>query len=339
MDQESNVYREKLLTVYLASFDFKYKNEVHDMVVSIIRLASHNFELADLNIIRQSIKELRKSYKVFAPYRDTRKVSIFGSARCEESNLNYQLAMRVAKKITELGYMVITGAGGGIMEAGNRGSVLNRDFGVNIDLPMEQDANDYIKHSNKLASFKYFFNRKLIFVKESDAAIFFPGGFGTHDEAFELLTLIQTGRCAPRPLLFMNYPKSTYWTEWFAFVRSELLDKNYISSGDMNMVKILNNEDDCVEELHRFYRHYHSIRYIDNQAIMRLNRAVDDEELKQLEVEFEPLNFHSFRYYEPFKFEADDIYPDRHRLVFDFSKHNYGDLYALIEVLNQKPTM
>ncbi len=334
MQQDSNVFREKLLTDYLDSFDFNYKNEVHDMIHEIIRLASHNFELADLNIIRQSIKELRKSYKIFAPYRDTRKVSVFGSARCLEDNLNYQLAMRVAKKVTEMGYMVITGAGGGIMEAGNRGSVLNRDFGVNIDLPMEQDANEYIRYSNKLASFKYFFNRKLIFVKESDAALFFPGGFGTHDEAFELLTLIQTGRCAPRPLIFLNYPDSTYWNEWFDFVRQELLDKSYISDCDMHMVEIVDNEDECAAFLKQFYRSYHSIRYIDDRAVMRLNRGISATELAQLESKFNKCDFHSFAYYEPFKFEPDDSYPEKHRLVFDFSKHNYGDLYALIHAVN-----
>ena len=295
MNDERFEYPEKLLTDYLSTFEFQNKSVIHEMILSLVELAKQNFDVSDINIIKQSIYELRKSYKVFARYRDTRKVSVFGSARCPESNLNYQLTLETVRAITELGYMIITGAGNGIMEAGNRGAVMNRDFGVNIELPFEQEPNEYIRDSNKLVSFKYFFNRKLIFVKESDAALFFPGGFGTHDEAFELLTLIQTGRCAPRPLIFMNYDDSEYWQRWFSFVEHELLGKEYISSGDMHMIEIYSDPKECVKSIQEFYKVYHSIRYHENLAVIRLNHALDSSQFMTIRDTYEGAFFRSFR--------------------------------------------
>ena len=273
---------------------------------------------------------------MFSRYRDSRKVCIFGSARCPESNPNYELTMAVSRLITEHGYMIITGAGNGIMEAGNRGAVMNRDFGVNIDLPFEQEPNEYIRDSNKLISFKYFFNRKLIFVKESDAALFLPGGFGTHDEAFELLTLIQTGRCAPRPLVFLNDQSGDYWNHWHTFVEQELLRNEYISEGDMNMIKIVNSPQDCLSIIDTFYKVYHSIRYQNDMAIIRLNKSLSQASLKDIRNQFENEFFQHFQYFDPYHCPYDEPNDDKPRLVFKFSKGHYGELYNLITHLNDQ---
>lgn len=316
--------------------DVAYPEKFKEMVYQVIKLAKETRSLHDLNIIQSTLKELRQANHLFTPYRDTRKVCIFGSARTPESNPHYQMAQDFSAQITQKGYMIITGAGPGIMEAGNRGAGTDMSFGVNIKLPFEQSANPYIAHSSKLISFKYFFNRKLTFMRESDATVLFPGGFGTHDEGFELLTLIQTGRCAPRPLLLLETPESTYWKTWYKFIKDELLGNHYISEEDMALISMPKTVEESVSVIENFYKVYHSIRYIGDLAIIRLNRGLTNSQLNTINREFSDLSTDgTYSLYDPHAIESDsDTYPEQYRLVFHFDKIRYGRLYQLILTLN-----
>jgi uncharacterized protein (TIGR00730 family) len=246
------------------------------------------------------------------------------------------MAELFSKKITQKGFMVITGAGGGVMEAGNKGSEMNMSFGLNINLPFEQKANPYIAEDPKLVSYKYFFDRKLAFVRESDATVLFPGGFGTMDEGFEVLTLLQNGRCAPRPVILMSDPKSRYWELWIEFVRSALLKFNYISEEDMNLFALSKDADEATELITRFYSRYHSVRYVGKTSYLRLNSAIPKHSLSRLEQEFSELVLpKTLSLYEPHKCPDDARdYPDKWRLSFRSEKMNFGKLYELIQFIN-----
>ena len=316
--------------------DVAYPEKFKEMIYEVIKVAKESKSLHDLNILLSTMKELRKANHLFTPYRDVRKVCIFGSARTPESNPHYSMAQEFSSQITHKGYMVITGAGPGIMEAGNRGAIADMSFGVNIKLPFEQSANPYIAHSSKLISFKYFFNRKLSFIKESDATVLFPGGFGTHDEGFELLTLIQTGRCAPRPLILMESPGSTYWKTWVTFIRKELLDNHYISEEDMFIISTPTKVEEAVSVIENFYKNYHSVRYVGHLAFIRLNKRLTEAQLNDITKRFSDLATDGhYHMYDPQEAEGDsEDYPDQYRLVCHFDKVRYGRLYQLILALN-----
>ncbi|MEK7298855.1 MAG: TIGR00730 family Rossman fold protein [Candidatus Margulisiibacteriota bacterium] len=307
---------------------------------SISKLVSGKTSTQELKLIDQSLKELHQSFKVFFPYRDARKVCIFGSARTPAEDPEYLLTETLAAKITEMGYMVITGAGPGIMEAGNKGAEYNKSFGVNIELPFEQEANPYISGSSKLVSYKYFFNRKLIFVRESDATVLLPGGFGTHDELFEVLTLIQNGRCAPRPVVLLSAPGSTYWKSWNQFIRHELLDKNFISECDMEIFTITQSVDEAVAAITHFYSAYHSIRYLRDEAILRLNVAATEAMIDGLNRYFHDVLLDGgFEAFVPTPTElkeinGDDVYADKHYIRFHFNMAHFGRLCPMIQFIN-----
>jgi uncharacterized protein (TIGR00730 family) len=318
------------------TLDTPYQKLGKDMIVDLLKLISESGDFHDLNLVQTTLNELRHAFKVFLPYRDVRKVCIFGSARTPETDPNYQIAEEFASKITKIGYMVITGAGPGIMEAGNRGAEGDMSFGVNIKLPFEQQANPFILESPKLVSFKYFFNRKVVFLKESDATVLFPGGFGTHDEGFEVLTLIQTGRCAPRPLIMMSAPNDSYWTRWREFIQRELCDKHYISPDDMSLLSFPETADEAVHEITKFYKTYHSIRYFHDLAVIRLNHPLHSATMKAINNTFSDLvTSGSFEMCDPDQFMLDHgNYSDKYRLVFKFNKVTYGRLNALIRFIN-----
>lgn len=313
-----------------------HPEKLKEMVYQLLKFSEETQSLHDLNILQSTIKEMRQANQLFRPYRDTRKVCIFGSARTPETDPHYAMAQSFAEHIVQKGFMVITGAGPGIMEAGNRGAGPDMGFGVNIRLPFEQSPNPYIANSSKLISFKYFFNRKLTFIRESDATILFPGGFGTHDEGFELLTLIQTGRCAPRPLLLLEAPESTYWKTWFAFVKDEILGNRYISEEDMALISIPKTVEESVAIIEDFYRIYHSIRYVKDTAILRLNKPLSASALQNIQTQFKDLApSGDFTQHEPFAYEPDqEEYADKYRLTFTFDKVRYGRLYQLILAFN-----
>src|SRR5437899_10785665 len=227
----------------------------------------------DVKLLSTALKELRYAFKVFAPYRTRRKVTVFGSARLAQDHPACVQAREFGRRCAEAGYMVITGAAHGIMEAGHVGAGRANSIGVNILLPFEQDANPIIAGDTKLMHLKYFFTRKLLFVKESDAVALFPGGFGTLDEGFEVLTLIQTGKSHMFPVVCVDYPGDDYWQTWDQFIRKQLLGRNMISPADLSLYKVTDSVAAAVHEIRNFYRVYHSMRYVKGQLVLRLHKA------------------------------------------------------------------
>ncbi|MFA6356216.1 MAG: LOG family protein, partial [Candidatus Omnitrophota bacterium] len=208
---------------------------LREILTTAVKLGRESDDKGDLKLVNNTLKELRYSFKIFSPYRHVKKAVIFGSARSKPSSPEYKMAEEFARKMTGKGYMIVTGGGPGVMEAGNKGANMGMEFALNIRLPFEQKPNPYIYEKQKIISFKYFFTRKLIFIKETDATVLFPGGFGTNDEGFEMLTLIQTGKSKPRPILMMEPEGSTYWAVWRRFVNNELLRNGFIEKEDMSL--------------------------------------------------------------------------------------------------------
>ncbi|MEE8370470.1 MAG: TIGR00730 family Rossman fold protein, partial [Dehalococcoidia bacterium] len=229
-----------------------------DMITACFRLARDRTDRGEMKLVNASLKEFAYAFRVFKQYRGFRKVSIFGSSRAEPDDPNYKYACRFAAAIAERGWMVITGAGPGIMEASQQGAGAERSFGVNIRLPMEAEPNAVIEGDPKLINFKYFFTRKVTFLKESDAFVLFPGGFGTLDEAFELLTLMQTGKSDLHPVVLLEAQGGTYWSDWRRFVDEQLAQRGLISVEDLDLLRFADNIDDAVDEIEAFYRNYQS---------------------------------------------------------------------------------
>jgi uncharacterized protein (TIGR00730 family) len=240
----------------------------------------------DLKVINRALSEFRYAARVFKPYRQARKVSIFGSARTPEDDPRYQMAVDFAKQLAANGYMVITGAADGIMKAGNVGAGKENSFGVNILLPFEQAPNEILADDPKLITFKYFFTRKLFFLMEAHSVALFPGGFGTQDEGFETLTLVQTGKAPPMPLILMELPEDDYWTNWDRFVRDQMLGRGLISPEDLSIYKICNTPEDGIQWLKFFYSTYHSLRHVRRKLVLRLERELGDDHVDTLNEEF-----------------------------------------------------
>jgi len=249
---------------------------VREMVETCLKLLRNGTPVGDIKILNAALRELRYAFKVFAPYRNVRKVSVFGSARSARESSACRTAFEFAQRIRDAGYMVITGAGHGIMGACQEGAGPDHSFGVNIRLPFEQGPNEVIAKDPKLLTFRYFFTRKLIFIKEADAAALFPGGFGTHDEAYECLTLVQTGKTKPMPIVFLDAPRGTYWKTWKRYVEEHLLRHRLISPEDMALFKVTSSVDEAVEEITRFYRVYHSARTVDRNLVIRLTHRIPE---------------------------------------------------------------
>ena len=293
-------------------------------------------DLLDIKILNRALKELRYGFKVFQPYHHVRKVSIYGSARTPQEDPNFQLAYRFGRLLSERGFMVITGAGPGIMWAGHEGAGRESSFGVNIMLPFEQAPNSLIAKDKKLINLKYFFTRKLLFVKESHATVLFPGGFGTLDEGFEVLTLIQTGKTDPAPVVLLEVPECDYWERWMDFVRDQLLPRGLISETDLALFKIFHHEADAVEEIETFYRNYHSIRYVGNNLVIRLQHPLETEEVRQLNHEFDDLLIDGeYIQTDALPEESDDTdVMGLPRLIFQYNRKDAGRLRQLINRLN-----
>lgn len=309
---------------------------VQEMLASVLRLKRQNASRAELKMVNSALKEFAYTFRVFAPYRDRQIVSIFGSARTKEGEPAYKAAKEFAAEMARLGWMVITGAGFGIMQAGHEGAGAEHSFGANIRLPGVNPANVYIANDNKLINYKYFFTRKVTFMKESDAFVLLPGGMGTLDEAFELLTLIQTGKSDIHPVVMLEPEGSTYWTEWLEFIKGELLARALISPGDLSLFRIASTTAEAVEEILGFYANYHSARFVGDRLILRLHRAPDEAGLARLNEEFADLLDHgSFRVIDatpPEIREGECL--DHERLAF-YPVHNYGRIRELIDVLNK----
>ncbi len=303
----------------------------------LLRVAQEDTERLNWKILTASLEDLEQGFKRFYPYRHTRKISIFGSARTAPQEPEYQIAFDFARCMTEAGFMVITGAGGGIMQAGNAGAGRDNSFGLNIQLPFEQGANSSINGDDKLINFKYFFTRKLFFLKESDAIALFPGGFGTQDEAFETLTLCQTGKYGPVPLVLVDRPGGDYWYSWNDYICSQLKAKGLISSEDPSLYTITDRLDVACQTIKNFYRVYHSSRYIGKLFVMRLNLELSDPVVEQLNHEFSDiLNQGEITKNVALPQEQQDLeILHLPRLSFYFNQKSFGRLYQLISKINR----
>lgn len=292
----------------------------------------------DVKLLSTALKELRYSFKIFAPYRHRRKVTVFGSAWLPADHPAYQQAVEFSRKVAEAGFMVITGAASGIMEAGHVGAGRENSIGVNILLPFEQDANAIIAGDVKLMHLKYFFTRKLLFVKESDAIALFPGGFGTQDEGFEVLTLIQTGKSHLFPIVMVDEPGGDYWRIWQRFVEDVLVKRKLISPADLALFKIADSVDDAVIEVLNFYRVYHSMRYVNDDLVLRLQRALPEPVLEQIRLEFADIvKSGTFELTSALPAEASDPHlATLPRLRFRFDRRNLGRLRMLIDLINRE---
>ncbi|MFN0137437.1 MAG: LOG family protein [Phycisphaerae bacterium] len=306
------------------------------MIQTICRMAKDNAARAEVKLLQRALGELRYGFKVFAPYRHTRKISIFGSSRTPESHPDYLATVDFARKISERGWMVITGAGDGIMKAGHGGAGRAASFGVAIRLPFEQKTNDIIENDAKLVNFRYFFTRKLMFVKEASAVALFPGGFGTQDEGFEALTLIQTGKSALVPIVMCEQKGGSYWPAWKQYVERELLGKGMISEADMSLFFITDDVDAAVKNVCDFYRVYHSSRYVDDDLVIRLERPIGPATLQRVNDEF------AGRVLKGGKIEQIDAsLPEEQgehghlpRLKMRFDKKSLGLLRRMIDIVN-----
>jgi uncharacterized protein (TIGR00730 family) len=309
---------------------------VEDIIINALKLLTDVKDRGDARIIRTAVRELRYAFRLFAPYDNKRKVTIFGSARTLPTRQEYLEAVDFAKKISEEGYMVITGAGQGIMQAGHEGAGPEMSFGANIQLPWEQSANPIIDKDKKLISFKYFFTRKLTFIRHSDAIVLFPGGFGTLDEGYEALTLMQTGKGRLVPLVLLDRPGGNYWKTWDKNIREHLLRAQLISPDDLRLYQVADNAVHAVRIITRFYRNYHSSRTVKDLLVIRLKHAPSASAIESLNADFEDIIIgEKFQIIPPTPEETEhNDHLDLPRIAFGFDRRQYGRLRQLIDVLN-----
>lgn len=330
---------EQALAELLARFQERYgesrsPESVRQMMVTALRFVTDGTSPADLRLVSNALKELRHAFRVFAPWAHVRKVAVFGSARTRPGSPDWIAAERFAEQIVRAGWMAITGAGPGIMEAAQGGAGRQASFGVNIRLPYEQRANPIIHGDPKLVNFRYFFTRKLVFVKEAHAIALFPGGFGTHDEGFEALTLIQTGRSEIVPVVFVDAPGGHYWRDWRQYVDSHLRARGLIDPDDMALFRITDDVDEAVRIVVDFYRNYHSSRFVRDLLVVRLRVAPDADELAKWNRDFPDLVLDG-------EIELGSALPeeggedaDLPRLLLHFDRRRVGRLRQLIDRIN-----
>jgi uncharacterized protein (TIGR00730 family) len=334
-DLPANI-QEDLLMVLEQLPTMQHGTLIRQVLETILRMMGREADRLDWKILNYALLDMERGFQVFFPYRHIRKITIFGSARLATDSPDYQLAKAFAEKITQLGFMVMTGAGGGIMQAGNAGAGPEHSFGLNIQLPFEQGANPVMEGDPKLINFKYFFTRKLFFLRESDALVLFPGGFGTQDEGFEALTLIQTGKADPMPVVLVDHPGGDYWQGWDAYIRTHLLDQGLISPDDPSLYTITDNVDDACQAIANFYRVYHSCRYVGEQFVARLKCELSDGAVDILNQEFSDLLVKG-------KIEKTAALPEEHkdetanlpRLKMAFNHRDFGKLHQFIWRLNE----
>jgi len=312
------------------------RDQFTQMLLTVAALAGDDVDRLDLKITSTALSEMREAYRVFAPYRAVPKVTIFGSARTRADDPLYDQARAVAGALAKRGWMVITGGGPGIMAAGLEGAGRDMSFGINIRLPFEQGANEFITADPKLVEMKYFFTRKLMLMKESDGFVVLPGGFGTLDETFELLTLIQTGKAEPSPIVLLEVEGGTYWEEWEKFVSAEVGRRGLISADDTALYRITDDADLAVDEVTSFYRNYHSRRFVGDTLVMRLRSEPTDDEVAALDGEFADIVAGGHIAKTPPL--APEVSGKDHlelaRLAFHFDRLHHGRLRSLIDAIN-----
>lgn len=308
---------------------------VREIMHTAVKLLGDGSNMGEVKLMSRSFKELRYALKVFRPYADTRKISIYGSARTPVDHPDYLAALDFAKQMAQAGWMVITGAGDGIMRAGHHGADREASFGVSINLPFETNANDIITGDPKLIAFKYFFTRKLTFMWMSSAIACFPGGFGTQDECFEALTLIQTGKAPLMPVVLVDAPGSDYWKHWQNYVQRSLLDNGWISEDDENLYFVTDDPAAAAQHVHDFYRNYHSARFVRDTQVLRLQRPLTEQQLDQLNTDFAKLvKSGKITQGGPLPEERKAL-PSLPRLTYESTKRDYGTLRAMIDRINQ----
>jgi uncharacterized protein (TIGR00730 family) len=312
------------------------QENVADIIENALKLLSDVKDTGDVRVIQTALRELRYAFKLFAPYAGVRKVTIFGSARLQPAKQEYQQAVEFGRKIAEAGFMVITGAGSGIMQAGHEGAGPEKSFGAGIRLPWEQAPNPVIREDKKLVTFKYFFTRKLIFIRHADAIALFPGGFGTMDEGYEALTLMQTGKSQLMPLVLVDRPGGTYWKTWDKHVREHLLRDQLISPDDLNLYRITDDTNQAVKIITRFYRNFQSSRFVKDLFVIRLRYAPSDSAVEAMNEDFaDIIAGPEIKRIKPTPEEVEDgDHVELPRIAFGFNRRDYGRLRQLIDVLN-----
>ncbi len=312
---------------------------IKEMIVTALRLVEHQDGRGDLKILNRAMRELRYAFKIFSGYRHVRKVTVFGSSRTKEDDPRYKLAERFAQLMVQREFMVITGAGDGVMKGAQAGAGRGMSFGANIVLPFEQLPNQYILDDPKLVTFRYFFTRKLMFLKEAQAVALFPGGFGTLDECFEALTLIQTGKSDLVPIVLLDVPGGTYWHHWHEYVENHLLKPGMISNEDVHLYRLFHDPAAAVEEISRFYHVYHSSRYVNDRLVMRLQRRPTDGQVAALNRDFADILVNgTMTLGEALpEEEKEPLLLELPRLIVPFNRREYGRLRQLIDAINDLP--
>lgn len=332
----------KAIEDLLKSFDEAQRTSsdvrlLNRFVTTVTDLVTGPSSSLDIKIASAAIEEMSRAFTMFAPYRDVRKVSIFGSARTTPDSPIYALTAATAKALADQHFMVVTGAGPGIMEAGMVGAGRENSIGVSIRLPFETGANSVIAGDDKYVSMRYFFTRKLMLVKESHAFLCMPGGFGTLDETFELLTLAQTAKSVPVPIVFLEVPGQPFWTPLMKALEPLLLDHGLISSSDTSLYTITDNIDDAVNEITRFYANYNSIRFVNDVLYIRIQRAIPDEQFLEIASLFSSLTADGIIQQTsatPEEVKDNDL-PDLPRVCLKYAAKGFADLRGLIDALNQ----
>ena len=319
---------------------------IYETLMTLLRMTEEEIDRLDWKILKAALQDMESGFQVFQSHRHVRKIAVFGSSRLPAESEEYQLAVQFAHCVTERGFRVMTGAGGGIMEAANKGAGPGQSFGLNIQLPFEQSTNPFIEGDPKLINFKYFFTRKLFFLREADAIALFPGGFGTQDEAFECLTLSQTGKSPPVPVVLVDKPGGTYWREWDRYVQSHLTQNDLISAQDHRLYTLTDDLGVACQTISDFYRVYHSSRYVGDRLVIRLNHELTDDQVAALNQEFQDIlidgRIHKCQmlpeenqHQQPQPQQVSDQTEQLPRLVFRFNQRDHGRLYQMINTLNE----
>ncbi|MGD1912960.1 MAG: LOG family protein [Rivularia sp. (in: cyanobacteria)] len=314
----------------------KNRKYIEQALNTILRLTGDEIDRLDWKILSASLADMERGFQLFHTYQHVRKVTIFGSARLSPQTPDYEMARDFGRCVSRLGFMVITGGGGGIMHAGHEGAGRENSFGLNIELPFEQEANPIIEGDDKLIHFKYFFTRKLFLLKESDAVALFPGGFGTQDEAFECMTLSQTGKFGPVPLILIDHPGGDYWKSWSEYIDKQLVKKGLVSPEDPSLYTVTDNLQVACNAITYFYKVYHSSRYVGDRLVIRLNSELSDAEVGNLNAQFSDILVKG-------TIEKSQALPEEGteeafglpRLLLYFNQKDLGRLYQMIAAINQ----
>lgn len=316
--------------------ELKHGRLIHQALRSLLTISQEDVDRLDWKILAGSLQDMERAFQVFAPYRHTRKIAVFGSARTPENDPDYAMAREFSERVIQLGFMVMTGGGHGIMGAANEGAGRDHSFGLNVQLPFEQLANPHIQGDDKLLQFKYFFTRKLFFLRETDAIACFPGGFGTMDELFECLTLIQTGKFGPAPTVLIDRPGGDYWPAWQEYIQKYHCDKGFISGEDSSLYTITDNIDVACQAITEFYQVYHSSRFVGPNFILRLKAELTDAQVEDLNEGFADIVVSDrIRKTTALPEELGDETAALPRLMFHYNQRDTGRLYQLIAQINR----